>query len=521
MTSRFRAWVLPACLLFVWLANSVLVAPPARAAQPLAQSLEQMDVTALRLAINDLTTTFGDRYRNGPAFLKRLEMCEQRLAEIRAALRRGDHSADQKVPALVTDFRRLQQDALLANPLLDFDRLLLVKRDLKHAEQGLPQNWQGNCALPKNGYDNEIAVLSPVRPEGRLTTLFRPEQGRFVGDVDLHFQADKLLFSMPGPKGRWQIWEIRTDGTGLRQVTSDSEADVDNYDACYLPNGRIIFDSTRCFQGVPCVGGSNTVANLCLMDADGKNVRQLCFDQDHNWCPTVLNDGRILYSRWEYSDTPHYFTRMLFRMNPDGTNQTEYLGSNSPWPNSIFYARPIPNHPTKVVAVISGHHGVPRMGELMIFDPAKDRHKAAGAVQRIPGHGKEVKAAIGDAIVEGSWPKFLHPYPLSDKYFLVSMKPSPQATWGIYLVDVFDNLLLIREEPNYVLFEPIPLRKTLTPPVIPDRVDPSTREATVYLSDIYAGKALEGVPRGTVKKLRLYRAALRLSGHGRPYRNRH
>ena len=128
MTSRFRAWVLPACLLFVWLANSVLVAPPARAAQPLAQSLEQMDVTALRLAINDLTTTFGDRYRNGPAFLKRLEMCEQRLAEIRAALRRGDHSADQKVPALVTDFRRLQQDALLANPLLDFDRLLLVKR---------------------------------------------------------------------------------------------------------------------------------------------------------------------------------------------------------------------------------------------------------------------------------------------------------------------------------------------------------------------------------------------------------
>ena len=105
---------------------------------------------------------------------------------------------------------------------------------------------------------------------------------------------------------------------------------MDNYDACYLPDGRIIFDSTRCFHGVPCVGGSNTVANLCLMDADGSHVRQLCFDQDHDWYPTVLNDGRVLYTRWEYTDSPHYFTRLLFHMNPDGTDQMEYYGSNSP-----------------------------------------------------------------------------------------------------------------------------------------------------------------------------------------------
>lgn len=84
---------------------------------------------------------------------------------------------------------------------------------------------------------------------------------------------------MPGGHNRWQIWEIRSDGTGLRQVTLGEEPDADNYDACYLPDGRIVFCSTRCFQGVPCVGGGNTVANLFLMEADGRNTRQLCFDQ--------------------------------------------------------------------------------------------------------------------------------------------------------------------------------------------------------------------------------------------------
>ena len=128
------------------------------------------------------------------------------------------------------------------------------------------------------------------------------------------------------------------------------------------------------------------------MDADGENIRQLCFDQDHDWCPTVLNNGRVLYIRWEYTDMPHSNTRLLFHMNPDGTEQMEYYGSNSYWPNSIFYARPIPGHPTKVVAVVGGHHGEPRMGELVIFDPARGRREADGAVQRIPGLRQEGRA---------------------------------------------------------------------------------------------------------------------------------
>ncbi len=205
----------------------------------------------------------------------------------------------------------------------------------------MPANWQGNCSLNQTGYDNEIAVLSPVAPGGKLTTLFKPQGGAFVGDVDLNFDADTMLFSMPD-NGRWQVFEIRADGAGLRQVTKGEEPDVHNYDACYLPSGKVMYCSTAVFHGVPCVGGADAVANLFTCDADGANARQLGFDQDHNWCPTVLNDGRVLYTRWEYSDLPHYFSRLLFHMNPDGTNQTEYYHSNSYWPNSTFFARPIP-----------------------------------------------------------------------------------------------------------------------------------------------------------------------------------
>ena len=321
---------------------------------------------------------------------------------------------------------------------------------------------------------------------------------------------------MPGLHGRWQIWEVKADGTGLRQVTQGEEPDVDNYDPCYLPSGKIIFDSTRCLQGVPCVSGGNTVANLCVMDADGTNTRMLCFDQDHDWCPTVMNNGRILYTRWEYSDTSHYFTRILFQMNPDGTGQREFYGSNSLWPNSTFYARSIPGSSTKVVAIISGHHGAARMGELIVFDAAKGRREATGVVQRIPGYGQAVDPIVADQLVKDSWPKFLHPYPLSDKYFLASCKPAPDKPWGLYLVDIFNNLVPLCQAPGYALLEPLPLRKSAAPPVIPEQVNLKDRQAIVYVQDIYKGDGLKGVPRGTVKSLRLfeiYYAYPQMGGH--------
>ncbi|MBN1673298.1 MAG: SUMF1/EgtB/PvdO family nonheme iron enzyme [Kiritimatiellae bacterium] len=465
-----------------------------------ARRLARVNPAAMRRAVDDLAQTFAERYADAPQFLQRLARLEERLPAIRDALERGEPESVAQVSPILA----LQREILLANPLLDFERLLLVKRSARSPGLGLPQNWQGNCALPRRGFDNEIAVLARFDAEAAFATLYRPERDVFVGDVDLHFDADRLLFSSIGAHNRWQIFEIGVDGKGLRQVTTGEDRDVDSYDACYLPGGRIIFGSTACFQGVPCVGGGNQVANLYTMAADGSNVRRLCFDQDHDWCPAVMNDGRVLFTRWEYSDTAHYFTRLLMRMNPDGTGQLAYYGSNSYWPNSLFYARAVPGHASKVVGVVSGHHGVARMGDLVILDPARGQQEADGVVQRIPGYGKTVEPVIRDRLVDKSWPKFLHPYPLSEKVFLVSGRPSPADLWGIYLVDVFDNMLLLREEPGYALLEPMPLRKMPKPPEIPDRVQLTQKQATVYLSDVYLGPGLLGIPRETVKALRLF-----------------
>jgi formylglycine-generating enzyme required for sulfatase activity len=499
-------------LTLVLTASSCLLLAVRPAAADLAQDLQRANIKALQRAIEDLVATFGDRYGHGREFLKQAADYEKQATAIEASVRAGDAKAAQGSAALATKIEALRREALMANPLLDFDKLLLVRR--RDNQMGLPQNWQGNCSLPQRGYDNQIAVLSPVRPGGKIRTLLQPKESAFVGDVELHPSATKMLFSMPSPRGRWQIYELGTDGRGLRQVSDENPPDVDNYDPCYLPDGRIIFCSSRCFHGVPCVGGGDNVANLFIMDADGTMVRQLTFDQDHDWCPAVLNNGRVLYTRWEYSDTPHYFTRLLFSMNPDGTNQAAYYHSNSYWPNSTFYARPIPGHPTKVVAVISGHHGVQRMGELVIFDPAKGRFEEQGAIQRIPGFEKKVEPIIRDGLVEDSWPRFLHPYPLSEKYFLVSCKPTPNAPWGIYLVDTFDNFVLLADEPGYAMLEPVPLRKTATPPVIPDRVNLTSDQAEIHISDVYSGEGMRGVPRGAVKKLRVYEPVYAYPGMG-------
>ncbi|MCP4645235.1 MAG: hypothetical protein GY851_32635, partial [bacterium] len=186
--------------------------------------------------------------------------------------------------------------------------------------------------------------------------------------------------------------------------------------------------------------------------------------------------------------------------------------SNSYWPNSLFYARPIPGSSTQFVGVVGGHHGVPRMGELVLFDVARGRREAAGAVQRIPGYGIPVASEtdpryestlIVDNLVDASWPKYLHPYPLSDKYFLVACQPTAGSLWGIYLVDTFDNRILLREEPGYSLLEPVPLRTSERPPVIPDKVQPERKDAVVYLADVYVGDGLKGIPRGSVKQLRV------------------
>jgi formylglycine-generating enzyme required for sulfatase activity len=484
--------VLGAALLMAWCASPA-AADPGSSRTPDAATFPA-NPAAVRRAVEDLLATFGNAYPQGREYLERLTALEQ--------------SGTLDVARLAA----LQRDALLANPLLNFERLLLVRRVDRDGHAGMTPNWGGKTDIGKTGYDNEIAVLAPVRPDGTLTTLYRPAKGEFVGDVDLHWDAERLLFSMPGGKaGAWNVFELPLDPSlgraagDPRQVTPDLP-EVESYDACYLPDGRIVFSSTAAQNDCPCWGryASHSAAALYLLDRGSGRIRQLCFDQDHNWCPTVLEDGHVLYLRWEYTDTPHFFTRLLFAMNPDGTGQAALYGRNSYWPNAVFDARPVPGQASRLVGVVGGHHGSQRAGELVLFDTAQGEKEAEGVVQRIPGYGQRLEPVIRDQLVDASWPKFLHPWPLSDKHFLVSCKRDAQSPWLLCLADVFDNIVPIYGVGGSALLEPIPWRQRPRPPVIPDRVQLDRQDATVSIGDIYAGPGLAGVPRGTVKRLRVF-----------------
>ncbi len=474
------------------------------------KDLDKINLTALRHSVLDLAKTYPGKYSRSAEFLARIDGYESRLKRPIAGLASGE----------IETILAFQREVLLSNPLLDFDELLLIKRkplgDPRRPEApnrglgeflGIPQqsSWQLDRIRQPYGWDNEIVAMRMPRPGDEaavLRTLYRPPTPRLLQDIDLHYEAGRILFSMPGSNLLWQIFEMNADGSNARQLSPVDQPDVQNFDACYLPNDKIVFVSTAPFQGVPCSDGI-AVAMAYSMNANGGDIRQLCFDQDHDYCPTVMNDGRILYLRWDYTDLPHQWPRILFTMNPDGTGQREYYGSNSYWPNAIFYARPIPGHPTKIAGVVTGHH-VGRVGELVIFDPAIGRHEADGVVQRIPGYGEKVEPIIMDKLTMDSWPKFLNPYPLSEKYFLASCKPTPDDLWGIYLVDTFDNMVLLDEIEGYAFFEPIPMVARKRPPVIADRIDLARKDALLYIENIYQGPGLRGVPKGAVKELRVF-----------------
>ena len=483
---------------------SVIHCTNAYASESRAQSGDK-----LKLAIEDLIETHGSAYPEGPQYLKRLNA-------LLPTLKPGSRQTRE-------DLEALRREALLANPaLLELPGILVVQRKPKDPRSpavmtaederigysaglardiAMPSNHECNASLERTGYDDRIVLLDPNAPEAPFKPVYRPDHGGYVGHLDLDFDARHLLFTQ-SDETNWKLFEWDLAESRLRQVSRMPD-DVDCMDGAYMPNGDIVFGSTASYQSVPCWHGRKRVSNLYVMKRDGTGVRQVCFDQDHDFHPTILNDGQVLYQRWDYTGICHIFLRQLMAMNPDGTRQRAIYGSNSWYPNSLYFPKALPGESNRIISILSGYHGVHRAGQLVLLDIDAGWHDASGIVRRISGQGDPITPKIKDALVNGDWPLFLHPYPLTSKHFLVSVKRNVQSNWAIYLADVFDNLVLLREEPGYALLEPTPIKSRKRPPVIPEQIDLASDTATVFLQDVYAGPGLQGVPRGTAKKLRL------------------
>lgn len=506
---KYAGWVSGTVLslTFLLLTHTSAVAQDA---DEVMRKLKLVSPEAMERAIGDRETRFRKTFKRVDAEQKLTEI-KRRLPQAMKSLETKDTQSIEEAANILTLYRQFMIDD---NPAVDFEKLYFIRAG--KSPRRLPTNWQSNSKLSKFKHNNVLAELNIKSPDKTLD-IYRPPGGAYIGEIDLHFDADRILFSSIGANDAWHLFEMNIGANTARQVTPSGDGDVNHYDGCYLPDDRLIFNCTALGYAVPCVDGDAPVTNLFRINPDGSGMEMLTNDQDHNWHPAIMSDGRVLYTRWEYADLPHSNSRFMFTCNPDGTNQKAYYGSNSNWPNSTFYAQPIPGKPTQFIGVISGHHGVSRIGELVIFDPDVGTYEAEGALQRIPGYGKKVEKVVADQLVNNSWPKFLHPMPIDENNFLVTMQPDAKSEWGIYIVDRFDNLALIREERGMLLHEPTPIRKRKRPPIIPDRIDPKDKEATVYIADIYKGPGLKDVPRGEVKALRVYTYTYGSRGQGGLY----
>jgi hypothetical protein len=207
-----------------------------------------------------------------------------------------------------------------------------------------------------------------------VRTLLSDSNG-VIRDPDVSYEGDRVLFAWKKSDrlDDYHLHELDLASGKVRQLTFG--LGFADYEGVYLPGGDLLFNSTRCVQAVDCF--FTEVSNLYTCDRDGRFLRRLGFDQVHSNYPTVAEDGRVLYTRWEYNDRGQVFTQGLFQMNPDGTSQTECYGNNSYFPTAILHARQIPGT-QKVLAIASGHH-CPQTGKLIVLDRSRGRQENEGA----------------------------------------------------------------------------------------------------------------------------------------------
>jgi formylglycine-generating enzyme required for sulfatase activity len=474
------------------------------------------------------------------------------LDDTKSALGGDDDAAKAAAVGRVEAYRR----AMLANPVLDFGQILCVHRKVgnprgafggrKSGMTGL--NAENHMVAPRTGFENEIGVLSDIRGKPTFRALYKPaDRTSIVRDIDLDFDASRILFTgYRGFNNLFGIYEIKTDFSKLSSkppyqraelVSPEEHKDIQWWDACYLPNrDQFVMLGTAAYQFLPCEDGNMPMAVLYRKDRRTGEIRQLTYEQDSDYTPNITHDGRILYTRWEYSDQPHYWSRVLMTCNPDGIGQLSVWGSNSFVPTFFYCARSVPGDPHLITMIGGGHHDRAEVGRFFQVDPTlaraypfrydppdrdwgPPRHtlripakvfpkEKTGLVHEFPGWGKDVEGDMADPYTMNQFargkPYFSHPWPLDAKYSLATVKNAHDSLMGIYLVDVFDNITLIAEAEDGIYVEAMPFVPRRRPPVIPDRSVKGMKTCSVHIADIYNGPGLAGVPRGTVKKMRLF-----------------
>ncbi|MCL2304259.1 MAG: hypothetical protein FWC43_02830 [Planctomycetaceae bacterium] len=394
--------------------------------------------------------------------------------------------------------RDLKRQIMLANPVLDFSKILLVDMPYPAGSEWNHETRHrlGYMAIP----GGQLLVLNGLTPLKQNVWRLMPQEplhGSFWRP-DVSFDGKRVLFSFkPHNEKAFNIYEINVDGSGLRQITAGM---FDDLDPVYLPDGKnFVFSTSRSYTYVRCMPPTNAfVLARCALDGD--DVYLISQNNEPDYLPSVLNDGRIIYTRWEYTDKPLWRCQSLWTANPDGTMHSTFWGNQSVWPDLLKDARSIPGS-TRVMFTGSAHHDW-FAGSIGIITPEEGNNfphgltkVTADAVWPETGNGPVDPIESPHYYRSGNFTAYYSPYPLSEKDFLVSARKN--GKFMLYLMDVDGNRELIYEGVNNI-FHAIPIHKRVTPPVIPDRTlwptyaeRENPKPGTIFSGNVYHGAPAE------------------------------
>lgn len=365
----------------------------------------------------------------------------------------------------------------LAKPAVPVEEIIFAAR-----QPGVGSHWYENF-----GYYAQDENLKAYRAKGQLCRLnlktgdlrvLLDDPDGSVRDPQVHYDGQKILFSYrKGGSDYFHLYEINTDGRGLRQLTNGP---FDDIEPTYLADGRIMFCSSRCRRWVNC--WFVQVANLYACEGDGKNICPISANIEQDNTPWPLADGRVIYQRWEYVDRSRVSFHHLWTANPDGTGQMIYYGNLHPG-TVMLDAKPIPGT-DKVVAVFSPGHG-------------KAEH--AGAIAIVTPKSGPDDLGSARTITKGT--DYRDPYALSEDSFLVALGPRILAMNGQGETEELYRLPQALVKAGVECHEPRPLCARPREPVIQPRVAMQQETGRLVLTDVYLGRRMEGVRRGEIKKL--------------------
>jgi hypothetical protein len=357
----------------------------------------------------------------------------------------------------------------------------------------------GEETLNRSWAEGNLYRLSPIAPDGVVTPI-TDFTGASISDPCVSFDGTKILFSMryPGESNR-NIWEIDADGANLRRVTSGGGHD---FDPLYLPDGRILFTSSR--DGEMDEYNHSPAEHLCVCDPDGTNMDRISFNQSDDFDPTLLPDGRIMYTRWDHFGTFNRFP--LFATNPDGTGTFHHFGPHN---RNFFHAQPTPDG--RIIAIESTMINEDA-GPIAVLKPEQGPADPVGSNYGL--HWDVLTANVNTDGAPWGYGAFKYPYPLGGNEFVASYT-LPAATdaevdYGLYTftlsttgsgtpadpatVQVRD-LTFLYNDPDANEYDAQLLAARPKPPVIPSQVVPGATSGVFLAQDVFNRGTQDGQER--------------------------